>query len=164
MTTFGDRHSILQLRKSVFRKVKTPSQGHTARKWQSWDLNLVRLIPEVHTCSDVVWLRQVMCLCESPQKEHDPSWAAFMPTTVARSLLEMRGGFLTQATPSNSAGAGSSQNHRCRGQWFSNLTVLQNHQGTEKERNPDAQAAAWPIKSQTLETGFSHLYLKKKKL
>ena len=46
-----------------------------------------------------------------------------MPTTVARSLLEMRGGFLIQATPSNSAGAGSSQNHGCRGQWFSNLLV-----------------------------------------
>lgn len=63
-----------------------------------------------------------------------------MPTTVARSLLEKRIVFLTQATSTDPAWAGSSQSFGPRGQWFSNLAVLQNHLGSEKEINPDAQA------------------------
>lgn len=61
--------------------------------------------------------------------------------TVANSLPETIIMLLSQATPTDPAQDSPSQNLGPRGQWFSKLAVVKNHLGTEKERNPDAQAA-----------------------
>ena len=47
----------LQMKKLRHREVKCLTQGHTARKWQSWDLNLCCLAPQSASPARVAQVR-----------------------------------------------------------------------------------------------------------